>query len=246
MALGNEPADTYIETMIGALDDYCEKHGIKVCLVLDEFQEICNLKHFRKIEALLRGSMQMARNVTFMMLGSRRSILKDMFLNRHRPFYKIADIMALRKIPEEALVSFVEMTFRKRGVDIPHDEARQIVKYCNCYPYYVQKLVWIYLDIRREGHSLEEAQNHLLMKETPSFEDMLLKMNLPQRKLLRAIAAEKPRTIFTVSFFSKYQLDSHSGVQYSLKKLKTDDLVEQQDGQWRVVDSILEKWLLAF
>ena len=243
--LGNEHADTYIETVIGALDGYCEKHGIKVCLVLDEFQEICNLKDSKKIEGLLRSGMQTAKNVTFMFLGSRHTILRDMFENRKRPFYKSADIMPLPKIPKDALIELIENTCRKEGVDVPREEAGQIVEYCDSYPYYVQKLAWIYFDMCREGRSLEEAQNYLLMKETPDFEGALLKMKLPQRKLLRAIAAEKPKTIFTPAFFSKYRMDSHTGVQYSLNKLKSDDLVEQQNGRWRVVDPILEKWLVA-
>lgn len=246
MELGNEPAETYIETVIGALDDYCGKHEIKVCLVLDEFQEICNLKDSKKIEGLLRSGMQVAKNVSFMMMGSRRSILRDMFEDKKRPFYKSADLMALPKIPKEALISLIEKTCRKEGVDIARDEAEQIVEYCNSYPYYVQKLARIYFDMLAEqkGYSLDDAQKHLLAEETPSFEGILLKMKLSQRMLLRAIAMEKPKKIFTNSFFSKHHLESHSGVQFNLNKLKTDDYVEQQNGQWRVVDSIFEKWLV--
>lgn len=242
--LGSEPIDTYIETVIEALDNYCNKHQVKVCLVLDEFQEICNLKDSKKIEGLLRAGMQVAKNVSFMILGSRRSILRDMFEDKKRPFYKSADILPLPKIPEDALAALVEKTFEREGVTIPRNEAQQIVRYCNSYPYYVQKLAWIYFDLRQEGHSLVEAQEHLLEKETTAFEDILLNLTLPQKRLLRAIAENKPRTIFTTDFFLKYRLGSHSGVQHSLSKLKNNDLVEQQKGQWRVVDSLFEKWLM--
>lgn len=241
----SESIDTYIDTVIDALDNYCAQHQIRVCLVLDEFQEICNLKDSKKIEGLLRAGMQMAKNVSFMMLGSRRTMLRDMFEDKKRPFYKSADIMPLPKIPEDALVDLIERISNKEGVTISHGDAQQIVSYCNSYPYYVQKLAWIYFDMRQEGRSLSEAQDHLLEKETPVYEDIMLNLTLPQKRLLRAIAKENPKAIFTSDFFLKYKLGSHSGVQNSLAKLKRIDLIEQQDGRWRVVDSIFEKWLVS-
>ena len=45
------------------------------------------------------------------MLGSRRTILKDMFEDRKRPFYKSAYILPLPKIPEEEFTSFLVKIF---------------------------------------------------------------------------------------------------------------------------------------
>jgi len=243
VGLENERVEIYIETVIEALDKYCEHHGIKVCLVLDEFQEICNLKDSKKIEGFLRAGMQIAKNISFMMLGSRRSILRDMFEDKKRPFYKSADILPLPRIPENSLVGLVKRMFEREKVSIALADAQQIVRYCNSYPYYVQKLAWIYFDVCQDGYSLADAQSLLLEKETPAFEDVMINLTLPQKRLLRAIAEANPKTIFTADFFLKYRLGSHSGVQYSLNKLKSVDLVELQEGRWRIVDSILEKWL---
>lgn len=59
------------------MDQYCHDNGIKVCLVLDEFQEVCELNESKMVEGLLRVGMQMAKHVTFLMMGYQ--ILKDMF-----------------------------------------------------------------------------------------------------------------------------------------------------------------------
>lgn len=37
VALGNDSAEIHLEHVIASLDDYCATHGIKACLVLDEF-----------------------------------------------------------------------------------------------------------------------------------------------------------------------------------------------------------------
>ena len=62
ISLGDVPAETHIETVIGALDEYCAKQRIKVCLVLDEFQEICTWQIRRRsrpscVEACNRQNM---------------------------------------------------------------------------------------------------------------------------------------------------------------------------------------------
>lgn len=245
--LGNEPVDTYIETVIGALDDYCGKHEIKVCLVLDEFQEICNLKDSKKIEGLLRGGMQMAKHVTFMMLGSRRTILRDMFENNKRPFYKSADIFPLDKIPEEALVDLIERTFEKECATIPRGEAQQIIEYCNSYPDYMQKLSMLYFfQMKKNGISIAETGDLLVTQESKEFESLFLNLTLHQKRLLRTIALTTPKSVFNTDFISQYRLGSVGGVQNSLAKLKILDLVEQVNGQWSVVNPLFHKWLKRY
>lgn len=241
--LGNEPVDTYIAKVIDSLDAYCEKHRLKVCLVLDEFQEICNLKDSKKIEGLLRGGMQMAKHVTFMMLGSRRSALNAMFIDIKRPFYHSTDIMPLQKIPEEALVDIIERTFKKEGASIPLGEAQQIIEYCNSYPDYVRKLSILYSLMKINGISLAETGELLVTQEAKEFESLFLNLTLHQKRLLRTIALTNPKSLFNTDFISQYRLGSVGGVQNSLAKLKNLDLVEQVNGQWSVVNPLFLKWL---
>ena len=243
ISLGDVSASIHIETVIGALDEYCAKQQVKVCLILDEFQEICTLKDSKKIEALLRGGMQSAKNVSFMMLGSRRSILRDMFEDNKRPFYKSAYIMPLPKIPEKEMVSFLVRIFKKEGIVLSLEEARQIVVFCDSYPYYVQKLAMLFFDMKAEGNTLVEAEALLVAMEATDFENIFINLTSHQKQLLKAIAKAQPANIFSNSFITNYHLGSQGGIQSSLVKLKKLDLVEQQNEGWKVVDSIFEKWL---
>jgi len=243
VSLGDATAEIHLESMIANLDEYCAANGIKVCLVLDEFQEICNLKESKKIEALLRGGMQAARNVSFMMLGSRRTILRDMFEDRKRPFYKSAYVMKLLPMPKNEFADYLIRQFAVGEVVLQREEADQIVSFTEAYPYYTQKLAMLYFDMKRPGASLAEAQQFLLEMESADCENIFVGLTNHQKRLLQAIAVAHPASIFATAFLSAHRLGSQGGVQSSLAKLKKLDLVEQDEAGWRITDPIFCKWL---
>lgn len=243
LSLGDSAAEIHLETVIANLDDYCTNNNCTVCLVLDEFQEICNLKDAKKIEALLRGGMQSARNVSFMMLGSRRTILRDMFEDRKRPFYKSAYVLKLEPIAEEEFTDFLVRQFATAGQELLPEEAARMVAFTEAYPYYTQKLAMLYFDMKQTGRTLSEAQARLLEMESADCENIFVNLTNHQKRLLRAIAKGRPPNIFAGSFLVTHRLGSQGGVQSSLNKLKKLDLVEQGKDGWRVTDPIFALWL---
>jgi len=244
ISLGDAAAEIHLESMIGNLDAYCAANGIKVCLVLDEFQEICNLKESKKIEALLRGGMQAVANVSFMMLGSRRTILRDMFEDRKRPFYKSAYIMQLPPMPADEFADYLVQQFAAGGLILPREEAEQIVAFTEAYPYYTQKLAMLYFDMQRPGASLTEAQQFLVEMEGADCENIFVGLTNHQKRLLQAIASAHPPSIFATAFLTAHRLGSQGGVQSSLAKLRKLDLVEQDEAGWRITDPIFRNWLV--
>jgi AAA+ ATPase superfamily predicted ATPase len=245
VSLGDDPAEVHLAQIISALDQYCATQEIKVCLILDEFQEICELKESKKIEALLRGGMQAAHNVTFLMMGSRRTILRDMFEDRKRPFYKSTYVLPLPPIPIDEFVAFLIDRYATGGQALTAAEAREIVEYVQAFPYYVQKLAMLHFNIMGEQDALARAKTHLVQMEAADFEGIFLGLTNHQKRLLRAIAKHRPAEIHSLSFLVANRLGSQGGVQTSLAKLKKMDLVEKDAGVWRVVDPVLEKWLMA-
>lgn len=244
VSLGDASAEIHLESMIDNLDDYCAANGIKVCLVLDEFQEICNLKESKKIEAILRGGMQAAENVAFMMLGSRRTILRDMFEDRKRPFYKSAYIMKLTPMPSDEFADYLIRQFAAGDLLLSHEDATQIVVFTEGYPYYTQKLAMLYFDMKRPGASVAAAQQFLLEMESADCENIFVGLTNHQKRLLQAIAESHPGSIFATAFLTSHRLGSQGGVQSSLAKLKKLDLVEQDEVGWKVTDPIFRKWLV--
>ena len=243
VSLGEAPVEIHLEYIISSLDGYCSTQGIKVCLVLDEFQEICELKESKKVEALIRGGMQSAKNVSFLMMGSRRTILRDMFEDRKRPFYKSAYVLQLPRIPAEEFAAFIVSRYSAGGKALSHEVAKDMVEFVEAYPYYVQKLAMLHFDMGGSADSIPAAKRLLVEMETVDFEGLFLGLTNHQKRLLRAVAKQKPANIYSLAFMTSYRLGSQGGVQTSLAKLKKLDLVEMRNEVWRVVDPVFEKWL---
>jgi hypothetical protein len=243
ISLGNDPPEVHLETVIQSLDAFCENEDIRVCLVLDEFQEITNLKESKKIEGMLRVGMQAARRVTFIMLGSRRRILRDMFEDRKRPFYKSAMIYQLPQIPATEFIPFLVDHFKAGGLDLTEEEAAEIIAFTDAYPHYTREMARVYFDMKPEGMTLEEVKN-ILINMQEGFEEIFAGLTNHQKRLLRAIAEFRPENIFSQAFLVAGRLGSQGGVQTSLAKLMKLDVVEQNEGRWRVVDPVFEKWLV--
>jgi hypothetical protein len=244
VSLGEASAEIHLEHIISSLDHYCASHGIKVCLVLDEFQEICELKESKKIEALLRGGMQSAKHVSFLVMGSRRTILRDMFEDKKRPFYKSAFIYMLPQIQSDEFAAFLVERYAEFGKVLSQSDALSMVEFVDAYPYYVQKIAMLHFDMVGEYNELARAKKLLVEMEATDFEGIFLGLTNHQKRLLRAIAKQRPASIHSQAFLVAYRLGSQGGVQTSLAKLKKMDLVEMRDKLWRVVDPVFEKWLI--
>ena len=243
ISLGEESAENHLEQIIASLDHYCLTQEIKACLVLDEFQEICELKESKKIEALLRGGMQAAQNVSFLMMGSRRTILRDMFEESKRPFYKSAYVLPLPEIPTDEFTAFLIDRYAIGGQVLSEADAREIVEFVRAYPYYVQKLAMLHFNMANEPDALPNAKALLVEMEAVDFEGVFLGLTNHQKRLLRSIAKHNPVNIHGQAFLASNRLGSQGGVQTSLAKLKKMDLVEKWDETWRVVDPVFELWL---
>lgn len=243
LSLGDQPAEIHLEQVIANLDEYCGSQGMKVCLVLDEFQEICNLKDAKMVEGLLREGMQSARHVSFLMMGSRRTLLRDMFEDKKRPFYKSAYVLKLSPLPHEEFTAFLRERFAGANVPISREEADAIVDFTDGYPFYTQKMAMLYYELKQAGEPLAAAEQQLLEMESADFENIFVTLTTHQKQLLKAVAAARPTNIHAASFLAEHRLGSQGGIQSSLKKLLALDLIENTDLGWRVTDPIFARWL---
>ena len=76
-------SDNVLDDILNIPMKYGEKY--KVCIVFDEFQEIENIEG---LENKLRSIIQNHSDVSYVFLGSKKSIINAMFSDTKRPFYK--------------------------------------------------------------------------------------------------------------------------------------------------------------
>jgi AAA+ ATPase superfamily predicted ATPase len=85
--------EVLLDDVLTGLFSYLERTGKQACIVLDEFQEITELKTAKHIEGTLRAHIQRQETASFFFVGSRRHILKDIFTNKARQGNRIKIIV---------------------------------------------------------------------------------------------------------------------------------------------------------
>ena len=238
-----------VELLDKTLEDlgvFIEQVGSEnVHIVFDEFQEITELKD-KRIEGILRSKIQFHQS-SYFFVGSRRHILLRMFSEKSRPFYQSAQLFELQRLPHDELVGYLIDQFKKCGKHCSQKNAEKISLASKQYPYYAQKLALNVYEISGKvthAKDIAHALKIMIDNEIYFYQATLQALAPRQIALLRAVAIEPQKTLFSNRYISRHDLGSIGGVQSALKKLRQMDLVEiGAEGQHQVVDPIFSIWL---
>mgnify|MGYP000238813155 CR=1 FL=1 len=235
-----------LETILDEIGNVLRKENFQVCIALDEFQDIIDIKEPR-VEALLREHIQRHR-CSYFFLGSRRRVLLDIFNNKGRPFYQSAVMMELEPLPEGESTEFVMNQFALGGKLCPPEVAAKIVEGAHGYPYYLQAMSYRLFELCEDECSSElvdQAYKILVSNERYGYLALIQNLSSGQLKLLRAIAEEGQARVASTAFLQGHGL-TLGGVQAARKYLSEQDYIEQdKKGLWFVVDPIFRDWLTS-
>ena len=99
--------------LLDALEQMAENRDETLAVVLDEFQEIHRFGG-EDAEWRLRGILQHHRHTSYVLAGSRASLIRRM-VAKDRAFYKLADLMAFGPIAPDVLAGWIDDRFAEAG-----------------------------------------------------------------------------------------------------------------------------------
>ena len=235
-----------LEEVLGELGRYIEREDSGIHVVLDEFQEITELKK-TPVEGILRTHIQ-EHPASYFFVGSRRRILLDMFNQKKRPFYQSAIMYPLQPLPQNDLIGFLTEEFAKGGKECPVKMGELIFDRTSGYPYYVQALAY-YVFVESEKvvteKAIEAAFTKLLASERYGFESLIQGLSGGQIALLRALAGDPQQKLLSTEFMARHKL-SIGGIQSAQKKLVDLDLIENDGSGWKLVDPVFQRWVADY
>ena len=221
----------------------------RAVVVMDEFQEVSELLPNDQFERVMRSVIQSHENISYIFLGSRYHMLRRMFTERNRPFYKSAIAMMLDKPPFEESVDFVVSRFASGGVALSREVAAQLVLKIDNIPYYIQQLGFEVFrlvddDGRKEVLQDDVVRAYRLLSgfNRDQYEQQMLSFSTAQKKLLVALAQERARE-FDDSYRIRYRLGASSTVNSTKKKLMENGFIEMSDGKYCVADPFFAEFL---
>lgn len=242
------------ETSLSSVLDLAEKIAAEVIrgpivVAFDEFQEIERLSPDLPLEGVFRSCIQAHQNVRYVFFGSKTHLLKRMFGEKSRPFYKSAATMRLEKPPEDESLAFVRSRFASRAIGIDEAAARRIVSETENVPYYLQELSSQVFDtVVAEGRDwVEDADIDagiagLLAENTDYYVEKLSTLSGMQRLLVAALAAEPVRE-FTEDYRMRHSLGGSSTVHTALKAVIEKGVVESESGAYFIGDPFFARYV---
>jgi len=224
-------------------------HG-PIIVAFDEFQEIRGLSPDLPLEGIFRGVIQEQQNVRYVFFGSKTHMLKRMFGEKSRPFYKSAATIRLGKPPEDQSCAFVAERFASCGIGIDASEVSRIVAMSENIPYYLQELSSQVFDEvtsagrgRVEPSDVDAAVENLLDENADWYFEQFKGLPPSQRVLARALAAEPVRE-FPSEYRERHSLGVSSTVHTALLRLVDAGIVESDESGYHIGDPFFARAIL--
>ena len=235
-----------ISELLLALDQFAEKTQKSCVIILDEFQQIGELKENHAVEAAIRHAVERSRFVSYIFCGSKRHLLSEMFSNKSRPLYHLCDLMTIDRIHDDSYQLFLnKMAQNKWMQSLQDDVVQEIIHLSESHPYYVNALcrrLWRHdtppslSDIRNTWHDYVCQQQDWVSND-------LVQLTLNRRKVLTALAVE-PTHLFQGQAFSTNTGLTPSSINKCIADLRKLDLIYQdRSGYYRVLDPVISYFI---
>lgn len=221
----------------------------KLCVVLDEFQEVLKMDNPDQVLALLRSRIQFMDDVCFLYSGNVRSQMVKIFSNPDSPFYKSALTVSVGPIDDADFIPFIRGRFKSAKRRIDDDLILKILDYTGRVSGDVQELCDSLWQISEPGDqltgdSLKTAIEEIFRKENDAFTQMTAELTKFQLKALTAIARYGGRNVFSAEFMSRAGLPSSPATKRALDRLMVMNVLYCFEHEYRFFNHFFRDWLL--
>ena len=233
------------ESSLHAIGEFISNRKKQVVIVLDEFQQVI---HYPKgtAEANFRSWMQTFPDIRFIFSGSHRNMMRSIFTEQNRPFYRSTQLLELTPIPENLYRPFIQSHFQQHKKQISEDIIHELYTWSRGQTYCIQLICnKLFGSCTMVRHSdLTRVYQEIIEQEKPIFANYIKILTVKQWELFKAIAKEEPLTNpLSEKFIGKYKIGTTSTVSTALKALQQKELVIEQEKIFFVHDVLLSRWL---
>ena len=236
------------EYTIKEIFDFIEQADKRCLIVIDEFQQITKYPE-KNIEAVLRSYIQKISNANFVFAGSQRTILEEMFLSSHRPFFQSAKLIQLDAIELSIYKAFAIKHFQEGGKDIMPEAIEKTYTTFRGVTLYVQRIMKDAYAMTPNGATcdmglVDNIIDSFVLENDYRIRELLAYISEPQKEVLYAIHEERQaKSIVSAAFTKKHRLKSPSATQSAALKLLEDDILTRHEKVYSIADPLLALWL---
>lgn len=215
-------------------------------VIYDEFQEIIHLGGL-SIEKQLRSAVQTHTGVGYLFSGSQKRLMIEMTSQQDRAFYKIGPTYFLEKIPPDIWFNYIKHCFETNQYKIEKEAIDLIIEIAENIPYYVQYLSYEVWNLSQGNkivnpNIIHQAVDSICKKQSPLYAYWWDSLTIPQKQLLRTIAVNGGKNVFSNEFLSKCKLPSAT-LQKSIKLLLNKEILDKKNNEYIFTDVWFMEWI---
>lgn len=206
------------------------KLGDRVIIAIDEFQKISQIDDKGWLEPTLRSFMQQLKNTSFLLTGSRKSLVFDMLNNSSRPLYRSAQIIEFPSFGPE-FTDWIIARFNKARIKCESSSVELLRQMVQDTPNYVQMICFHLVaegKLRIGKMEVENALSKVARQNAYAYQTLLNTLTLTQQRALR-LAAKEGKQLFHQHLLAKYEIGSGAALSSALKALKDKGILDEKE-----------------
>lgn len=240
--LKNNPIE---EDILDLPQQIASKRKKKVVVCIDEFQQIGEFPGTDRFQKILRSHWQEQPDVAYILYGSKKHMMLNIFGEYGSPFYKFGDLMFLPKISGENWIAYIRDRFTQTGKSIPDAVAGHLAALVENHPYYVQQLAqysWLRTDKVCSEEIVDASFQGMLDSLNLQFVNLMDSLTEKQRSFLCAVS-DGVRNLSAVETLSRYRLGTSGNIRILKSALRKRDLIEETGRRVEIQDPVFNRWI---
>ena len=236
------------EEILNLAEKIAKDKKIKIIICIDEFQNISSFENQLAIQKKLRANWQKHKHVSYVLYGSKRHMLMDVFTSASMPFYKFGDIIFLEKLDNNDWKKFIVKRFKDTGKKISSQDASFLASLVQNHPYYVQQLAqkcWYRSTPECNEEIILEAHESLMSQLGMLFQTITDGLKTTQVNFLKAVL-KKETKFSSKKVISDYRLGTSANVKRIREALINKEIIESISGKIIFLDPVYQCWLTVF
>jgi AAA+ ATPase superfamily predicted ATPase len=222
-----------------------KKRNQKFVIFIDEFQSLDKFSNPEQFQSRLMSVWQHHSHVVYLLLGSKRHKMNDIFISENNPFFQFGEIMYLQKIKKKYFCRYIMSTFEKSGKTIPKERAEKIIKLADKIPYFIQQLarnVWISSSEMVVESDIQSAVEEILYQNAVWYTREVERMTTPQFNYLKAVMNVEKK-LSGQDVIRKYKLGSSANVAKIKKVMEEREILDYWNPYPVFNDPFFKLWI---
>ncbi len=247
IALGIDTKNSPIEEDILDLpQQIAQRKKKKVVVCIDEFQQIGEYSDALKFQKTLRSHWQTHSDVAYILYGSKKHMMMNIFGEYNSPFYRFGDMMFLQKISNDEWQKYLVGRFKDTGKSITQALAKYLAEQVENHPYYVQQLAqyaWFRTIRTCSTDIVDNALQAMLDSLNLQFVNIMDSLTEKQRNFLCAVCNDV-KNFSASDTLQRYKLGTSGNIRIIKEALKKRDLIDETGKDIQIQDPIFKLWII--